>query len=156
MFKKILGAKAIALAVAFSTVAAVVPSTVPVVGVSQASADWRGHPGWGGGPRYYDGGRRWHRGDYYRPRYYGRRHHSDVGAGVVGAIVGLGVGAAIASQAQPRVRYYEPAPVYAAPAYGRPAPWTSEWYRYCSARYRSFDPGSGTFQPYNGPRQLCR
>ncbi|HDO52517.1 MAG TPA: BA14K family protein, partial [Rhizobiales bacterium] len=29
-------------------------------------------------------------------------------------------------------------------------------YNYCSQRYRSFDPRSGTFQPYNGPRRLCR
>ena len=38
----------------------------------------------------------------------------------------------------------------------RPAPWTREWYAYCSSKYRSFDPASGTFQPYHGPRQLCR
>ncbi len=39
---------------------------------------------------------------------------------------------------------------------GRPAPFTGPWYRYCSQRYRSFDPRSGTFQPYHGPRQFCR
>lgn len=39
---------------------------------------------------------------------------------------------------------------------GRPAPWTPAWYRYCSAKYRSFDPRSGTFQPYHGHRRLCR
>jgi hypothetical protein len=38
----------------------------------------------------------------------------------------------------------------------RPAPWTREWYAYCTSKYRSFDPPSGTFQPYHGPRQLCR
>lgn len=38
----------------------------------------------------------------------------------------------------------------------RPAPWTREWYGYCTSKYRSFDPVSGTFQPYHGPRQLCR
>jgi len=47
---------------------------------------------------------------------------------------------------------YAPAPVYA----GRPAPWTPDWYAYCASKYRSFDPGSGTFQPYRGPRRLCR
>ncbi|SHM12873.1 BA14K family protein [Roseibium suaedae] len=29
-------------------------------------------------------------------------------------------------------------------------------YRWCSNRYRSYDPRSNTFQPYNGPRQACR
>ena len=38
----------------------------------------------------------------------------------------------------------------------RPAPWTQQWYAYCTSKYRSFDPASGTFQPYHGPRQLCR
>ncbi len=39
---------------------------------------------------------------------------------------------------------------------GRPAPFSGEWYRYCEARYRSFDRDSGTFQPNSGPRRLCR
>lgn len=34
-------------------------------------------------------------------------------------------------------------------------PWTPEWYDYCSRRYRSFDPRSGTFMGYNGLRQMC-
>lgn len=34
-------------------------------------------------------------------------------------------------------------------------PWTPEWYDYCSRRYRSFDPSSGTFMGYNGIRQMC-
>lgn len=39
---------------------------------------------------------------------------------------------------------------------GAPRPWTDAWYRYCAKKYRSFDPGSGTFQPYEGPRRMCR
>lgn len=36
-------------------------------------------------------------------------------------------------------------------------PWTDEWFAYCEAKYRSFNPADGTFQPYGGvPRQLCR
>lgn len=38
----------------------------------------------------------------------------------------------------------------------RPPPFSGEWYRYCEARYRSFDRDSGTFQPSTGPRRLCR
>ena len=56
--------------------------------------------------------------------------------------------------------YEYEAPVYYAPPpavyYGRPAPWTDEWYDYCASKYRSFDPVSGTFQPYHGRRRLCR
>jgi hypothetical protein len=35
-------------------------------------------------------------------------------------------------------------------------PWTPEWFEYCENRYISFDPSDGTFQPNNGPRKLCR
>ena len=95
----------------------------------------------------------------------------------IGALLGLGAAAIITSSQrrhydygygyQPRPYYYAPprrtyyyAPppvVYApAPVYSyAPAPWSPAWYRYCSQRYRSFDPRSGTFQPYYGPRRLC-
>ena len=87
-----------------------------------------------------------------------------------GAILGLGAAAIIAGSrrhhygygynygyqpyyyAPPPVAYYPPAPSY---AYA-PAPWSPAWYSYCSQRYRSFDPRSGTFQPYRGPRRLCQ
>jgi hypothetical protein len=35
-------------------------------------------------------------------------------------------------------------------------PWTPEWFEYCENRYISFTPSDGTFQPNNGPRKLCR
>jgi hypothetical protein len=35
-------------------------------------------------------------------------------------------------------------------------PWTPEWFEYCENRYVSFTPSDGTFQPNNGPRKLCR
>ncbi len=60
----------------------------------------------------------------------------------------------------PPVYYYKPVrPHYAPPPavyQYAPQPWTPEWYAYCSQRYRSFDPRSGTFQPYRGPRRLCQ
>lgn len=37
-----------------------------------------------------------------------------------------------------------------------PEPWSDEWYDYCARKYRSFDPSDGTYQPYGGPRRLCR
>jgi hypothetical protein len=54
--------------------------------------------------------------------------------------------------APPRRTYYAPPVSYSY----RPEPWTPEWYAYCADRYRSFDPRDGTFQPYHGPRRLCR
>jgi len=161
---RMLGGKVMAVAIALTMLPAAIPANVPLVGTSQAKADpywggggyrhYRGGPGYyRGGPRYYGGGPGYYGGPRYYgggPRYY-RHRHNNGGAAIAGAILGLGVGAAIASANQPRYV----APRYAAPAYG-PRPWTRDWYQYCSARYRSFDPGSGTFQPYNGPRQLCR
>ena len=83
-----------------------------------------------------------------------------------GALLGLGAAAIIAGSHRRRYydygyepQYYAPPPVAYVPApryrYA-PAPWSPAWYRYCSQKYRSFDPRSGTFQPYYGPRQLCR
>ncbi len=38
----------------------------------------------------------------------------------------------------------------------RPVAWSKAWYRYCASKYRSFRRSDGTFQPYNGPRRVCR
>jgi ribonucleotide reductase alpha subunit len=35
-------------------------------------------------------------------------------------------------------------------------PWSPEWFEYCDERYQSFDETDGTFQPFEGPRRLCR
>ena len=34
-------------------------------------------------------------------------------------------------------------------------PWTREWVRYCSDRYRTFDARSGTFTGYDGQQHFC-
>ncbi len=34
-------------------------------------------------------------------------------------------------------------------------PWSPEWYDYCSDRYRSFSPRSGTFVGYDGREHFC-
>ena len=162
---KLFGGKALAVALACAMVpaSAAIPSSTPivgaVVGTSEANAQYyrgdRGH--YRGGGRHFRGDRGYHRGGgrHYRGgRYYNRRGNNG-GAAVAGAIAGLAAGAIIAGAAsQPRYveRRYVPAQTYR----GGLEPWSREWYRYCSNRYRSFDPNSGTFQPYNGPRQLCR
>lgn len=169
---KTIGAKVIAATLALSVAPIAVPSNVPVIGISQASAQYYGEGRhWRGDRGYYRGDRGYYRGDrgYYRGDRGYRRHHNNGGAALAAGVIGLGLGAAIASANQPRYVYrdspryvYRDAPVYhrAAPravyAGGRYEPWSRAWYNYCSARYRSFDGRSGTFQPYNGPRQFCR
>jgi len=37
-----------------------------------------------------------------------------------------------------------------------PEPWTEEWYAYCSAKYRSFNPDTGMFLAYGGRYRMCR
>lgn len=131
------GMKILATVIALSTASAVVPPGVASsgLGVSEAQAGSRHH--W----RHNRGHHRRHHRHYRR-----HRHGGDAAAaGIIGGIIGLGVGAAIANQPPPPRRVYR-----------HPRPWTNAWYAYCSRKYRSFDPRSGTFQPYHGPRRLCR
>src|SRR5260370_6105647 len=97
-----------------------------------------------------------------------RRWGWGVGAGVA---AGLIVGGAIAASQYPYYGYgygpypygyYAPGPVYAAPpVYGAPpAPGYvagpgGDAVAYCSQRYRSYDPASGTFLGYDGVRHPC-
>ncbi|WP_411032894.1 BA14K family protein [Shinella sp. BYT-45] len=103
------------------------------------------------------------RGDGYRHH---RRHRGDRDAligGALGLATGMIIGGAIASQ--PR---YDERRVYVEPEYYpeperrviyRPAPsyepWTQSWYEYCSRRYRSFNPDTGTFVGYDGREHFC-
>ncbi|WP_319485620.1 BA14K family protein [uncultured Cohaesibacter sp.] len=72
----------------------------------------------------------------------------------VGAITGLAVGAIAANGNYHRPYYGPRGPAHG--YYGRPAPWTPAWYRYCSNRYRSFDPHTGYFVTYGGHHRFCR
>lgn len=97
--------------------------------------------------------------------YYRRHHHNNdaLVGGALGLATGMIIGGAIASQ--PR---YEERRVYVEPDYYpeperrviyREAPsyepWTQSWYRFCSQRYRSFDPNSGTYVGYDGREHFC-
>ena len=93
-------------------------------------------------------------------------HHSNSGDLAAAGILGLAAGALVVGLAS------QPEPVYANP-YRQPRPrpvreypetvyldgafepWSSEWYDYCSDRYRSFDPRSGTFMGYDGREHFC-
>lgn len=82
------------------------------------------------------------------------------GDALLGGVVGFAAGTLFGSAtARPRYYYYEPAPVYAGPppvAYSyAPPPWTPEWYAYCSRRFASFDPRSGTYLGYDGYLHMC-
>ncbi len=111
----------------------------------------RGHgKGWKGG----GGGR------YVQNNYYGRpygRHYGHRGGGgsnaLAAGIVGLAAGAVIGSALAPKTVYVTPP---ARPIGYRPEPWTEDWYAYCSSRYRSFNPRSGTFIGYDGYEHFCR
>lgn len=79
-----------------------------------------------------------------------------VAAGVLGFAAGAIVAGSIANNRRAAYDdgYYgpPPRPVY----YGPPPPWSPDWYAYCHSKYRSFDPRSGTYQPYYGPRKFCQ
>lgn len=83
-------------------------------------------------PGYWQG----HRGSRdYRPGY---RRHND-GNWYPLALFGLGAAIIGGMATQPRVGVAMP----------------SAHVRWCLGRYRSYDTYSNTFQPYNGPRQVC-
>ncbi|MFC3076302.1 BA14K family protein [Shinella pollutisoli] len=111
--------------------------------------------------------REWREGDRRHYRHYNHRHNHGrdaVVGGALGLATGLIIGGAIASQPryvereiyvepdyypEPRVVYRRPAVV---PSY---EPWTQSWYRYCTQRYRSFNPETGTFVGYDGREHFC-
>ncbi|MEM7694838.1 MAG: BA14K family protein [Pseudomonadota bacterium] len=86
------------------------------------------------------------RGRIHRP--YRGRYYNDPSA-VVGGIIGLAAGAiaagALYSPPPPRVVYRN-----------APQPYSGEWYRRCSYKYRSFRASDGTFLGYDGIRRRCR
>lgn len=55
-----------------------------------------------------------------------------------------------------RPRVIVPKPVQPSVRVGVLQPWTTQWYAYCSEKYRSFDRRTGSFVTYAGRRRLCR
>lgn len=97
--------------------------------------------------------RRWHNGRwyYYGPRgwYYYDNTGAAVAAGIAGLAAGALAGAALANQGGGRTIILNDN------AAGVPAPYTPEWYRQCSLKYRSFRASDGTFLGYDGVRHTC-
>ncbi len=80
---------------------------------------------------------------YYYPRHYVRPYRYHRGDAALGVVGGLAAGALIAgaiasSQAQPLHRTQDP-----------------DYIAYCSRKYRSFDPQSGTYLARDGLRYPC-
>jgi hypothetical protein len=100
-----------------------------------------GRYGYGYGPRRYGPRGYGPRGGYYYGRPYYRRGYNPgaaAAAGVAGLAAGAIIGGAIASQnAAPVAR-------------------SDDWIAYCSSKYRSFDPASGTYLGYDGLRHVCQ
>jgi hypothetical protein len=95
--------------------------------------------------RGYYGPRYGYRGGYYR----GGRGAA-IGAGVAaGAVGALAAGALLA-----RPYYAEPAPVYVAPPPVYDAP-DADAIAYCSRRFRSYDPETGTYIASGGVVRAC-
>lgn len=103
-----------------------------------------------------------------------RRHHghhsSHRGDALAAGVVGLAAGALIAGAlSAPRPAYADDGYIYDDGYYDQPRyvqrapvrvryamePWTREWFRYCSDRYRSFDARTGTFTGYDGRQHFC-
>ncbi|MTI16229.1 BA14K family protein [Rhodobacteraceae bacterium RKSG542] len=117
-----------------------------------------------------NGGR--HKGGHHRKKHWKRhKHKKGIGAGEAFALGAIGfiAGAMIASSAQSNA-YTPPPPAYAPPqpypypyqsqttynGYGAPQPWSPQWYQYCSSKYRSFNPSTGTYTTYSGVQRMCQ
>jgi hypothetical protein len=97
----------------------------------------------GGGRGYYGGGRGYYGGGY------GRGYGGGAAALGLGLATGAIIGGAIASQPYA----YEAEPAYAEPVYEGEG--GGDTTAYCMSRFKSYDPGSGTYLGYDGLRHPC-
>jgi hypothetical protein len=125
------GTTALAMPLAISASASAAPLSVnkalatPAIAGGVEQVQWR-HHGWHGGHRWHGG---WRHGPGWRRGYYGPG--PVLGGLAAGAIIG---GAIASSNAQA---------AYSANA------------QYCSQRFKSYDPASGTYLGYDGFRHPC-
>ena len=99
-----------------------------------------------------------------RPNPKRHKNNDNLGAAVAAGIIGLAAGAILLgatsqpSYAGPPAQPHYPPPPYPGPAAGPVGfqPWSPAWYRYCSQKYRSFNPATGTYMTYRGVERFCR
>ena len=100
---------------------------------------------------------RWDERDYRR---WYRRHHRDNDRDNLGAaaIFGLAAGALAGGLITNQRTYPDTTGSVggAVPSAGGYPAGSEGYLRYCSAKYRSFDPGTGTFMGNDGQRHYCR
>lgn len=102
---------------------------------------------------------------YYGPRYYGGyRRGPAIGAGIAAGVIGGALAAGALAAPPPPPVYYEPAPVYVAPpvVYAPPVPRAygysvedTDAVAYCSRRFRSYNPETGTYIAAGGVVRAC-
>lgn len=142
-FKTSLAAAALALSVPMMGVSA--GHAAPLAPASATAAQTNGATSHDVTNVYY---RRWGGGYGYRGGYY--RHGGwGWGGAAAGLAAGAIIGGAIAANSAPYYYgpgYYAPPPGYAV---------DENAVAYCSQRYKSYDPASGTFLGYDGLRHPC-
>lgn len=154
-----------ALALATTTLAPPPAAAMPATGAPAAFAGEAGAPGlvqkvdhrrerrWREDRRHSRReGRRHHGHDHYHKPPRKKRDKNNAGAAVAAGIIGLAAGAILGSAlSKPQQREYIDPPVPA----GGYEPWSPAWYRYCRAKYRSFNPDTGYYLAYSGQYRFC-
>lgn len=123
---------------------------------------WRGGDWHKRAPRHKWRMRRYSRDRHRHYHRHYRRRGSDLGfaLGATGLFLGLS-----ALAARPYYNGYYGG--YSGGSYGgysgavsnncsRFEPWSTPWYRCCSAKYRTFDPRTGTYNAYSGRTRFCQ
>lgn len=127
------------------------------------------------GSRHRDG---WHGPRPHHVQRDHRRHrgNNNVGVAVAAGVIGLAAGAILLGSTNrreyiaPPVNHYRPVNPYPPVTHNyRPAPapgyvyqnvgyqpWSPAWYQYCSAKFRSFNPNTGTYTTYRGEQKFCQ
>lgn len=111
-------------------------------------ADGRGRPG----ERHNDA-RRGHHAQPPKVAPRQRDRNDEFAASMLGFLGGIAVGSVLENGGKvPVVRQPESRYDYRR---SHLRPWSHAWYRWCDARYRSFDPRSGTYVGMDGRRRFC-
>lgn len=93
-----------------------------------------------------------------------KKDNGNLGAAVAAGVIGLAAGAILlgatsrpSHAAPPPANYYPPAP-YPGRVNGSVGyqPWSPAWYHYCSSKFRSFNPSTGTYTTYRGEQRFCQ